>query len=79
MKEEKIPIDGRKKFKVGRHIAVGFLFDMSTGEQSQSVSRIEGEVTWNGLMMRKRGALPCVFCGGILSINFFARVYCSAH
>lgn len=37
MKErKKIPIDGRKKFKVGRHIAVGFLFDMSTGEQSQS-------------------------------------------
>lgn len=39
MKGKKIPIDGRKKFKVGRHIAVGFLFDMSTAEQSQSVTQ----------------------------------------
>lgn len=76
MKGKKIPIDGRKKFKVGRHIAVGFLFDMSTGEQSQSVT--QSHWRWSDMERfddeEEGGTSMCILLGDFVN-QFFLRAF----
>lgn len=69
-----------KKFKVGRHIAVGYFFIFfiwHDDRRTKSVSQSSLKVKWHGTIWwwGRRGALPYVFfCGGILSIKFSTQL-----